>query len=116
MNWKEIANRVAAHVDLPGVVLALMLLFSAFVAWRAQRRSDFDFGRMLLDENGKESAIRLGVLGSFAVSSWVLMAASVKPTGCDPQLYGLYLITWSGALVFAKAAEKWNGVLPWSKP
>lgn len=111
----EILAWLFGRMDLPGVVLAILLMFIAFIAWRAQVRSDFDFGRMLKDETGKESAIRMGVLGSFAVSSWVLMSETLKQGGVDPQLYGLYLVTWSGALVFVKAAEKWNGVLPWSK-
>jgi hypothetical protein len=101
--------------DLAAAVLALLLLWTAFVLWRAARNGKFDFSQMLRDAEGKESALRLGVLVSLAISSWVVVKDALDGSS-DPQLVWAYLFTWSGALVFVKAVEKWDGRLPWSKP
>ena len=112
--WTNIT--LTLNVDLPAIMLALMLLLAGFVMWRAQKRSGFDFGNMLRDESGKESGVRIGVLVSLAVSSWTLMNhALLAGPSINPQIFGLYVFAWSGALVFVKAADKWNGTLPWSK-
>ncbi len=114
--WSDaVLAAVMRVLDLPALVLVSMLLMSLWVTWQAQKRSDFDFGRMLKDDAGKESALRLGVLGSFAVSSWLLMHEALEQKQTDPWLFAIYLGTWSGSLVFLKAVEKWNGQLPWSK-
>jgi hypothetical protein len=113
--WREIWNWVQVQLDVPTVVLLFLTLVSLYIGWRAQTRKDFDFGNMLRDEAGKESAVRFGVLGSFAVSSWVLMRESMAVGSVDAQLFLAYLVTWSGALVFVKGVEKWDGHLPWAK-
>lgn len=104
-----------AHADTANI----LLVFLMGVAWRigvlAQRREDFDFAEMLRDELGKASALRLGVLGSFAVSSWTLVHEALATGSIEPQLYWAYLATWSGAMVFIKAVDKWEGKLPWTK-
>jgi hypothetical protein len=103
------------QLDLAAAVLGVLLLATAFVLWRAARNGKFDFSAMLRDSEGKESALRLGILVSLAVSSWVIVKTALANT-LDPQFFWAYLFTWSGALVFVKAVERWNGVLPWSKP
>jgi hypothetical protein len=103
-------------IDLPAIILFIMLLLAAHVMLSAQRREGFDFGNMLRDEAGKESAVRIGVLVSLAISSWTVMNhALLAGKDINPQIFGLYVFAWSGALVFVKAADKWNGSLPWSK-
>jgi hypothetical protein len=115
MNWEAVRDRVLSAVDLPALVLMLLMSLALWVIWRAQRNGKFDFSEMLRDENGKPSGLRLSVLGAFAVSSWVLMREALEAGPLDPQVYFVYLATWSGALVFVKGVEKWDGKLPWSK-
>lgn len=102
------------HIDLPAVILFLLLVGAVFVIWVAQKRADFDFANMLKDSTGKESALNMGILGSFAISSWVVMHDTITTTLTDGQFFG-YLGVWSGAKVMAVAAEKWNGALPWAQ-
>lgn len=112
--WTNVT--LSLNIDLPALILFVMLLMAAFVMWRAQSRRGFDFGNMLRDENGKESAVRIGVLVSLAISSWYVMNhALLAGANSNPQIFGLYVFAWSGALVFVKAADKWNGSLPWGK-
>lgn len=109
----------AAQLDVPGLMLIFICVLLMVVLWRASRAQDFKFAQMLKDEQNKESALRFGVFIAIAVSSWVLMRAAINQATdreALTQLYWAYLFTWSGALVFVKAVEKWNGVLPWSKP
>jgi len=99
-------------LDLPALVLALMLVGAAWVAWRAHGSGRFDWGNMLRDADGKESAQRFAVLGAFAVSSWFVMRMAFRVDQPDPQIFWAYLVAWSGAHVLTKAAEKWDGRLP----
>lgn len=106
----------AERLDVPALMLIFICVLTLVVLWRASRAQDFKFAAMLKDEAGKESALRFGVFFAIAVSGWVLMREALKAQSEHlPQLYWAYLFTWSGALVFTKAVEKWNGVLPWSK-
>ena len=107
---------LSINIDLPAIILFVMLLLSGYVMFMAQRREDFDFGNMLRDEQGKESTVRICALISMAVSSWALMNhALLAGASMDWKLFALYVGTWSGALVFIKMAERWDGHLPWSK-
>jgi len=112
--WSNITLNL--NIDLPAVMLFVMLLLAGYVLWKAQQRKGFDFGNMLRDENAKESAVRIGILVSLAVSSWTMMNhALLAGKDINPHIFGLYVFAWSGALVFVKAADKWNGSLPWTK-
>lgn len=91
-----------------------MIVAAAFVIVKAQQRQDFDFAGMLRDESGKESALRLAILGSFAISSWSLCYETMNGAREWWHL-AIYCGTWSGAAVVRDLAQKWNGQLPWSK-
>ena len=69
---------------------------------------------MFRDDTGKVAASRVLAFFAFAISSWYL-AVSVLSGKPDPVLYFYYLSAWSGALVFIKFAEKWDGSLPFGK-
>lgn len=101
-------------VIVPTVVLLVLLLTAGVVLFRAQMRSDFDVANMLKDDQGKESALRLGIFVSLAISSWGIVFMIINKT-LDPGIWTTYLMTWSGALIFVKLADKWNGQLPWAK-
>lgn len=101
-------------MDAPTAILLVMLLAALYVMVKAQQRDDFDFGRMLRDENGKESALRLAILGSFAVTSWTVCYVTVKEV-LEWWHIAIYCFTWSGAAVMRDVAAKWDGRLPWSK-
>ena len=94
--------------DFPAIVLLLLLLLLVFIAAKAQERADFDWGQAFQDENGKVSALRVAVFVANIVSSWVLIAVTMKTIIVADDLknlypvYGIYLICW----VLPKLAEK----------
>ena len=90
------------------LVLFLMLVATWFIIKRAHAGGKFDFGNLLRDEEGKESGLRLAAIGSFAISSWVIMQLTVT-AAITETYYGIYLLTWSGSAVLAKAIEVWKG-------
>lgn len=117
-SWSDRVIAWLVQLDVPALMLIFICVLMVVVLWRAARAQDFKFAQMLKDEQNKESALRFGVFVSIAVSGWSLMKATTSaPITSEAlvQIYWAYLFTWSGALVFVKALEKWNGVLPWSK-
>jgi hypothetical protein len=102
--------------DVPLALLVILMAASIFLLVWAQRQENFNVANMLRDENGKESALRYTCLLGWVWSSWALMKDTLRPEGVDPVLYLIYCATWSGALVFVKFADKWDGKLPWAKP
>ena len=106
---------VVQHANVADIMLAVLLLGAAWVVWKAQRRDDFDFADMLRDDTtGKPTVLRLAIMGSFAVSSWVVMHDTLANNLSDQQFWA-YLGIWSGAAILRYIAEKWDGHLPWSK-
>lgn len=99
MSWIE------AHTNTADIMLVLLLLVATWVVWRAQQRQDFDFAEMLQDDSHKASALRLGVLGSFAISSWIVLHDTLAGTISDWQ-FGTYLGVWSGAKVAETFAQR----------
>ena len=104
----------AIRWDLPALVLAALLIGFAVSLYLVQRRNDFDFAQMYLDENGKPSTVRVLSVGAWVASTWYVMQDMLDgvPT---PEVFWGYVITWSGAKVLEKGAEKWNGSLPFGK-
>lgn len=107
-------SSVTIRVLIPLVILFLLL----GIAWRlitlAQRKDGFQIEQMFTDEAGKVSAARFLALLAFAISSWAL-AVQVFSATLSPELYFYYLAAWSGALVFTKFADKWDGSLPFGR-
>jgi hypothetical protein len=81
---------------------------------QAQKKDTFNLEEMFHDENGKTSASRVIAFLAFAFSSWDLMSARLSGQA-DAEQFAYYLFAWSGALVFVKMADKWNGTLPFGK-
>jgi hypothetical protein len=101
------------------VLIPLLILFVLLgIAWRlltlAQRKAGFNIEQMFTDEQGKASAARFLAMMAFAISSWAL-AVQVFAATLTPELFFYYLAAWSGALVFTKFADKWDGSLPFGK-
>ena len=107
-------NSFAFEKVVPLVVLFVMLVGIVMLLAKAQAKANFNIEQMLLDENGKASAARVFAFGAWAFSSWDLMSARLSGTHSPEHFYG-YLFAWSGALVFVKFADKWNGVFPFGK-
>jgi len=105
---------VTINVIVPILILVALLVVIMRLLVMAQRKPDFNIELMLQDDAGKPSAVRFLSLMAFAISSWYL-AVRVLSGKPDPQEYLYYLIAWSGALVFVKFADKWNGSLPFGK-
>jgi hypothetical protein len=107
-------SSVTIRVLIPLVILFLLL----GIAWRlltlAQRKHGFNIEQMFTDETGKASAARFLAMMAFAISSWAL-AVQVFSATLNAELYFYYLAAWSGALVFTKFADKWDGSLPFGK-
>jgi len=108
----EILTAIFEYIDMPALILVLMLSAAWGMIRSAQKRADFDFGNMLKDENGKESAMRLGVLAAIAFSSWYVMSDLILSKAGDPTILLIYLVCWSGSPVALKLGEalvaKWT--------
>ena len=99
------------------VPLAALVLMMSVVWWllaKAQKKDGFNIEQMFLDEAGKASASRVIAFFAFGISSWDLMSARVSDKASETQFF-YYLAAWSGALVFVKFADKWDGSLPFGK-
>jgi hypothetical protein len=97
-------------------LISLGVMFSVF-AWmlnRAQVKPTFNIEEMFQDETGKVSSARVIAFMAFAISSWDIMAARLSNTANGEQ-FAYYLFAWSGALVFVKFADKWNGQMPFGR-
>jgi len=113
-------GRFILHVfdstDMPAVVLLAMLLASGYAMWAAQQRPDFDWGEGFRGDGGKVSFVRVGVLVSIGVSSWVLIyitmitikAADTATWQALDSLYKYYLtflLVWSGTKIAERIVE-----------
>lgn len=107
-------NAFAFDKVIPLVALIVMLSIFAWLFAKAQEKDSFNLQEMFQDEAGKVSAARVIAFMAFAISSWDLMAARLG-NAADPQQYTAYLFAWSGALVFVKLADKWDGSMPFGK-
>jgi len=103
------------HANAADIVLVFLLIGACWVVWKAQSREDFDFADMLRDDtSNKPTPLRFAIIGSFAISSWVVMHDTLANNLSDPQ-WIFYLVTWSGAAIMRVFAERWDGRLPWAK-
>lgn len=112
------AQALLASVTINVIVPLFILVVMMFSVWRlvvyAQRKPDFNIERMFLDDDGKPSAARFIMLLAFAFSCWYL-AVRVLSGNPDPTEFYAFLAAWASSLTLLKAAEKWNGALPFAK-
>ena len=113
MTTLEAIKAFTSYIDVPTLILLGMLGFAWSIVHKAQKREDFDFGNMLKDESGKESAHRLTAIGSFAVSTWYIMYYGMHVTNPDPVIFGIYVGAWSGTAVAMKFGDAL--IAKWSK-
>jgi hypothetical protein len=104
----------AVRWDLPALMLGVLLVGFLASLVLVQRRPNFDFAEMYKDDAGKVSASRVLSVGAWVASTWYVMQDMMDgvPT---PEVFWGYCIVWSAAKVLDKAAEKWNGSLPFGK-
>ena len=107
-------NAFAFEKVVPLVALTVMLVGIAWLLNKAQKKDGFNIEQMLTDETNKPSAARVLAFGAWAVSSWDLMSARLSGASSAEHIWG-YLFAWSGALVFVKFADKWDGSMPFGK-
>ncbi len=105
---------LTTRVDIATVVIIVLMFGSYRVLAHAQRRKDVDLINILRNADGKFSFLNAAGLGSFIISSWVLMHDTLAGTLTDVQWIG-YLLFWSGVPIANELAKKWDGRLPWSK-
>jgi hypothetical protein len=104
-----------ASSDVPLLLLALMLLISLWMLICASRTPESFIGKMMQDETGKPSVLRLIAVWGFMVAAWVLMKDALRPEGADTLLYATFIGGTFGAPVLGKMCERWDGHLPWAK-
>ena len=104
-----------AAKDVPLVMLVVMLLASFWMLWCAARRPEAFVGRMLVDVDGKPSALRLVQLWGFMFASWVMMRDALRAEGADVSIFAIYVAATFGGPIAGKMIDKWNGAAPWSK-
>lgn len=106
--FTEFMTQMIAWMTPINLVLFALLIATAIIVYKAQNSTAFDFGNMLRDEEGKESAVRLAAFGAFAVSTWVIMQLTIT-AAISEAYYALYLTTWSGSVLLSKFLEIWKG-------
>lgn len=103
---------IASNFDFPALVLVIILVLGGWILWKTQRDpgNKFDFTDMLRDEGGKPSAYRLAIFVCLAVSTWVIMYATIATKGAiDTWIFVWYIAIWSGAKVAEKGIEAYVG-------
>jgi hypothetical protein len=104
----------ATH-DVPLAMLVILMLASLWMLLCASRKPDGFVGRMLTDDNGKPSVLRLVALWGFNAATWVMMRDGLRDEGADTTIFATYIAGTFAAPVAGKFIEKWNGVVPWTK-
>jgi hypothetical protein len=104
----------AVRWDFPAVMLIVLLVGFTISLVLVQLRKDFDLADMYRDDAGKVSAVRVLSVGCWVVATWYVMQDMLDGIG-TPEIYWAYVVTFSAAKVLDKAAEKWNGSLPFGK-
>lgn len=84
-------------IDWMLTILAVGVVVIAISIWRAQRRPDFDFFDLLM-ENGRVSRIAVCFMSAGVVSTWVIVDLQIKGKLSDG-MYGLWLGAWVGPLI-----------------
>lgn len=106
------AQKLLNQLDLAGFMLLVMFVIMVAMIVIAQSDPDFDFRRMLLDDNEKPSMLRILAVGAWATSTWVLMRDAISVQGADVQVFAIYLSFWSGAPIAARLIDalqaKWT--------
>jgi hypothetical protein len=111
---QALSASLTINVVIPLLILLALLGFAWAMLSRAQRKDGFNVEDMFRDETGKVTASRVIAFFAFAVSSWWIAVGRLSGKTED-QAFFYYLAAWSGALVFIKFAERWDGSLPFGK-
>lgn len=104
----------AIRWDVPAVMLVVLLVGFLASLIVVQRRPNFDLAQIYKDDSDKVSSARVLAVGAWVASTWYVMQDMLDgvPT---PEIFWAYCVTWSAAKVLDKAAEKWDGSLPFGK-
>jgi uncharacterized membrane protein YedE/YeeE len=109
----SLLTRTFDFFNIANLLLAALLVVFIWIGAQAAKKNNFDWSEMLKGGDGKPSALRLGILVSIAVSSWVLVYAVLNKAMVSADLvylFGIYLAVWSGAKVAEKFIEGWVAV------
>lgn len=126
MAWYEhltlVLARFIREIDVPSLALGVMALIGCWMMIKAQRRPDFDWGNLFKDQDGKESAARLGMVAALALSTWLLIFVTMntpKSAFTGDLLFNIFCVfmaVWSGAKIVDKALDlliaRWTGTKP----
>jgi hypothetical protein len=107
---------ILEYTDVPSLVLLIMVAAALAAMYSAQRRTDWDWGEMFRDENGKLSAFRLVVAPTWALSAWWviyltmnirvdLKTSWVEALNALFPWYVAFLVVWSGAKIVEKVVD-----------
>ena len=110
---ESVLIRVFDLLNIANLLLTVLLLSFVWIGSQASKKVGFDLSEMLKGTDGKPSSLRLGILVSIAVSSWVLVYSFLNKTNSSPDLvylFGIYLAVWSGAKVAEKIVDGWVSV------
>ncbi len=106
-------SRASELLNTANLLLTVLLLSFVWIGVQASKKVGFDWSEMLKGTDGKPSSLRLGILVSIAVSSWVLVYSFLNKTNSSSDLvwlFGIYLAVWSGAKVAEKMVDGWVSV------
>jgi hypothetical protein len=91
-------------IGFGGLLLAFGVVFALWVLWKIQRSpKPIDFVDLLVDEAGKASWTRMGAIGAFLFSTWVIAHRELNGT-----LDAAFFTTYVGAFVGGAVAYQFR--------
>lgn len=89
------------------LILAIVVLFGGWLAWRASRNAEnkFSFDEMFVDPAGKSSMGRFGQFIALATTTWGFVYQTLH-NGLSETYFIGYCSVWAGAAVASKFSEK----------
>jgi len=109
-----LASSLTINVIVPLVLFIIIFLGLVWVTHRAQKSGKLEVSQFLQETDGKASFMRIAGGVALAAMTWVMAVEAINGR-LTHELFFVYGFTWSGALVFVRLADKWNGSLPWAK-
>lgn len=100
------------HFDNMALILAGILISLIFAAWRLQRNPENDFNILdLLMENGHVSKAAVVMMGSFSLTSWMMIQLTLAGKMTEGY-FGLYSAAWIAPVVVKLITQGPTGRAP----
>lgn len=130
MEWYDhillVVARLMNEADVPSVFLAIMVVMGGWMMIQAQRNGTVNWGDMFKDGTGKASALRMGIIFSLILATWLVIFVAMKmpPAAFTAELlfnlFCVVMVTFAGTKSVDKLLDavmlKWGGPRPVQPP